>query len=98
MGPFEGVALDGREATLLAGRVAIDLQAHRGGDGNGVDPRRADLDHLDFHVSDRATLDALRERLTTHGVACSAPTRVRFGWCVAFRDPDGVQLEFFARG
>ncbi len=98
MEPFEGSAFDGREAMVLAGRIAVALQCHRGSDGSDFDPRRTGLDHLAFHLADRSHLDEWAERLAAHGVACSEVKQVAFGWNIEFRDPDGIQLEFFALG
>jgi glyoxylase I family protein len=96
MEPFEGSAFDGREAMVLVGRVALALQSHRGGDTSVFDPRRTGLDHLAFHLSDRSHLDDWAERLGQHGVPCSEVKKVAFGWNIEFKDPDGIQLEFFA--
>lgn len=95
--PFEGAAFSGREAMLLAGRVAIALQAHDSSDGSRFDPLRTGLDHLAFHVSSYAALEDRVAHLRRSGVECSDPRKVMFGWIVEFRDPDGIQLEFFAR-
>jgi glyoxylase I family protein len=94
---FEGSAFDGTEALLLAGRVALNLQSHRRSDGSEFDPRRTGLDHLAFHVSGRSSLDTWVRRLRQSGVSCSDVKKVQFGWIVEFRDPDGIQLELFAR-
>jgi glyoxylase I family protein len=94
--PFEGTAFDGREALVLAGRVAICLQQHAANVGEDFDPRRTGLDHLALHVSSVDELEECRAQLATHGVEASEVKKVNFGWIVEFRDPDGVQLELFA--
>jgi len=94
--PFEGVAFEGREALVLAGRVAICLQEHAANRGDPFDPARTGLDHLAFHLGSYGELEEWRERLTDRGIAASPIRRVMFGWIVEVRDPDDVQLELFA--
>jgi glyoxylase I family protein len=96
MEPFEGVVFAGREAMVMAGQVAIGLQEHRANDGAEFSPTRTGLDHLAFHVSSIADLDAWMARLDSHGIEHSAIRPVAFGSMIEFRDPDGVQLEIFA--
>ena len=94
--PFDGVVFEGREAMLLAGRVVVNLQAHRANEGRAFDPRCTGLDHLAFHVRDRDALDAVASRLDTKGVPRSEAKRVAgHGWMIELRDPDGIQLEVF---
>jgi glyoxylase I family protein len=95
--PFDAVAFEGREAILLAGRIALNLQAHTANEGAGFDPVRTGLDHLAFHVSERSGLDEWYERLKANGVTCSEVKQVMFGWNLEFRDPDDIQIELFAR-
>jgi glyoxylase I family protein len=57
------------------------------------------LDHLAFRVATRADLDTWAERLAAAGVPASpiADSRSIDGAAVlVFRDPDNIQLEFFA--
>ena len=94
--PFDGTAFDGREALLLAGRVVVNLQAHAANDGSRFDPTRTGLDHLAFHVSNRAALEAWAARLDAYGIGHSEVKEGGgLGWMIEFRDPDGVQLEVF---
>jgi glyoxylase I family protein len=58
---------------------------------------RIGLDHLSFTASDRASLDALAQKLIaagvdTKGVECFESTG---NWYIAFRDPDNIQLEYW---
>jgi glyoxylase I family protein len=94
--PFTGSAFEGREALVLAGRVAICLQEHVGNDGSEFDPTRTGLDHLALHLPSRDALDEWRAHLMSEGIDASGPRKVMFGWIVELRDPDGLQLELFA--
>jgi glyoxylase I family protein len=96
MEPFDATAFSGREALMLAGRVAIGLQEHAGNDRSAFDPVRTGLDHLAFHVSERHHLDEWMARLGAAGIDHSDVRSVAFGSIVEFRDPDGIQLEVFA--
>lgn len=60
--------------------------------------RRTGLDHLAFQVADREQLEAWIARFDTHGVVHSEikPAAIPGTFLVAFRDPDGIQLELFA--
>ena len=61
------------------------------------DERRSGLDHLAFRVENRRALDEWIERFDAFGVPHSEPKQALAGtWLVAFRDPDGIQLEVFA--
>jgi glyoxylase I family protein len=97
MGEFEAVAFAGREALVLAGRTAIGLQEHRSNTGSTFDPTRTGLDHLAFHVSSPDDLRTWSLRLDEAGVTHSAIREVAFGSMIEFADPDGMQLEIFAR-
>ena len=60
--------------------------------------QRTGLDHVAWLVSSRAELEDWRERLADLGVEHS-PINKKDGYAVlVFRDPDNVQLEFFAMG
>lgn len=97
LGPFDGAAFAGREALVMAGQVAIGLQEHRGNDGSEFSPVRTGLDHLAFHVSSTTDLEAWMARLDSQGIDHSDIKPVAFGSMIEFRDPDGIQLEIFAR-
>ena len=53
------------------------------------------LDHVGFICSSRDELDEWRDRLASHRVEFSEVVESPFGWHLNFRDPDGIQLEFF---
>jgi glyoxylase I family protein len=96
MPPFDGEVFEGREALLLAGRIAICLQEHASNQGETFDPRRTGLDHLALHLSSVDALTEWKGRLETLGLQPSEMKKVTFGWIVELRDPDGIQLELFA--
>ena len=57
------------------------------------------LDHLAFRVADREELAAWAERLSEAGVihsAVAAANSIPGAVVLVFRDPDRIQLEFFA--
>jgi glyoxylase I family protein len=56
---------------------------------------RTGLDHFAFGVPDRVTLAAFESRLNELGVAYTPMCETPFGPVVVFRDPDGIQVEFF---
>jgi glyoxylase I family protein len=60
--------------------------------------RRTGLDHLAFQVGGREQLEAWIARFDAHGVDHSEmkPAAIPGTFLVAFRDPDGIQLELFA--
>jgi glyoxylase I family protein len=91
---FDGVAFDGREVLVLAGRTAICLQEHRANDGDRFDPTRTGLDHLALAVDSAEDLNAWADHLDAVGVEHSeVQHRPRWGAFIELRDPDGVQLE-----
>lgn len=96
--PTDGVVFEGRQAMLLAGRIAVSLQAHHASDGRPFDPARAGLDHLALHISSRDALRWWADHLDEAGVDHSGIKEVgSWGWMIELRDPDGIQLELFTR-
>ena len=98
--PQDGEVFAGRQAILRVGRTGVSLQEHAGADGEAFDPRRCGLDHLAFDVGERDELERWVERLDAAGVEHSGVKDV-LGWdheMIELRDPDGIQLELFARG
>jgi glyoxylase I family protein len=57
---------------------------------------RVGLDHVAFAVADRAELEEWREHLEGLGIAHSGILESSSGRHLNFRDPDNIQLEFFA--
>lgn len=89
---FERVILRHPESGALLGinRHAAPVAAEP------FDERRSGLDHLAFHVGGRHALDEWIQRFDALGIPHSEPKPAVAGtWLVAFRDPDGIQLEVF---
>ena len=57
---------------------------------------RVGLDHLAFGCADRAELEKWARRLDELGIAHGGIKDASYGSGLAFRDPDGIALEFFA--
>lgn len=77
--------------------VILTLTCHDGRAGDAFDERRPGLDHLAFEVADVADVEAWHRHLTAAGVTQSGIQRTPdgAGARIAFRAPDGIQLELF---
>lgn len=80
----------------LPGGVLVSL--HQFGDPHPdpYDERRRGLDHLAFGVETRADLERWERRLDELGIEHGKIIDAPYGSGLAFRDPDNIQLEFFA--
>jgi catechol 2,3-dioxygenase-like lactoylglutathione lyase family enzyme len=88
-------------------QLIIVLHRHDGNQGETFHETRTGLDHVGFMVPTRQDLEAWQTHLEAHGVAhaeaadrpCTqSPIRDRpYGSVLVFRDPDNIQLEFFAQ-
>jgi glyoxylase I family protein len=95
--PYDGEVFDGREAMLLAGRLALCLQCHTANTGEEFDPRQSGLDHIAFAVASRDDLTAFAEHLTTVDIDHSGVKPLPgFGDFIELRDPDGILVELHA--
>ena len=56
---------------------------------------RSGMDHFAFGVADRATLAGFERKLAEMGAVYTPTCETPFGAVVVFRDPDGIQGEFF---
>jgi glyoxylase I family protein len=87
-------------------RLIIVLHEHEANEREQFSPTRTGLDHVGFVVPGRADLEAWQAHLEEHGVARtavadrpltqSAIADRPYGSVLVFRDPDNIQLEFFA--
>ena len=88
---------DHKFVLLFAPPLAIGLHTHAGTQSGDVfDERRVGLDHISFQVENRDALDAWAKRLDELDIAHSPVTEAPYGTVLVFRDPDNIQLEFFA--
>jgi glyoxylase I family protein len=86
--------------------LMIVLHRHDTNDGSLFAESTAGLDHAGFLVPTRADLQAWQAHLEARGVTpCAAADKPRtqspitdedYGSVLVFRDPDNIQLEFFA--
>jgi glyoxylase I family protein len=87
-------------------RLIIVLHEHEGNECERFSPTRTGLDHVGLMVPGRADLEAWQAHLEENGVARiavadrpltqSAIADRPYGSVLVFRDPDNIQLEFFA--
>lgn len=89
---------DGHAFVLLfAAPLAIGLHSHSATPAGDVfDERRVGLDHISFQVPNRDALTEWEKRLDELDIAHSPITEAPYGTVLVFRDPDNIQLEFFA--
>jgi glyoxylase I family protein len=78
------------------------LHRHDTNDGHLFAEATTGLDHAGFVVATRADLEAWQDHLETNGVVRDKPLTQSpiadepYGSVLVFRDPDNIQLEFFA--
>ena len=83
-------------ARVLAGDgFLLGVRHYKHHDKDRFSEFRTGLDHLAFGVPDRASLAALEARLDELGVTYTPAAETPLGPVVVFRDPDGIQVEFF---
>jgi catechol 2,3-dioxygenase-like lactoylglutathione lyase family enzyme len=96
-----GIVLGNEQGTMM-----LVLHRHDVNEGERFSERRTGLDHAGFRVSSRTDLQQWQDHLETHGVMRSdradqpltqSPIAdTPYGYILVFRDPDNIQLEFFA--
>ncbi len=79
---------------LVFGLVQHDEPSDRPGDR--FDERRIGLDHLSLNVPSRQDLDVWQQRLAERRIEHSPIAEGEMWDVLVARDPDGIQLEFFA--
>jgi glyoxylase I family protein len=96
--PYEGdnESFAGRMALVTLGALGLDLFEHEANQDGGFDPAHTGLDHIALTAMTRDQLDRWASWLDGHGVAHS-PLRETYGFgrMFDFRDPDGIQIEFY---
>jgi glyoxylase I family protein len=76
--------------------VVIEFQQHEANRGEPFDPARTGFDHMGFLVAEDALAD-WEAHLAAHGVDYTPTVRKEYGSVLTFRNPDGIQFEFFYR-
>lgn len=77
--------------------IVVSLTHHgERGTGDAASEFRTGLDHLALVVPSHDELEAWRARLDEHDVPHTEILATSTGWVLVFRDPDNVQLEFYA--
>lgn len=90
-GPFRHVVF------AIGGGMLFGLHAFPDGDwSGGFDPRRPGLDHVAFTCTERSELEGWLTHLDELGIQHGGIVDAHYGSGLAFKDPDGVALEFFA--
>lgn len=80
-----------------ASRIVISLTHHgEKSSGDSATEFRTGLDHLAFVVPSFRELEAWRARLDEFAVQRTEILETSTGWVLVFRDPDNLQLEFYA--
>jgi glyoxylase I family protein len=63
--------------------------------GDAFDEFRVGMDHVAFGVSSREELEAWEGELDKRGITYTPIAETGIGQVIVFRDPDGIQLEFW---
>lgn len=79
-------------------RVIVALHRHEENEGELFSEAKTGLDHVSFNVANRAALEAWVARFDELGVEHGEIVEAPYGALVAFRDPDGIQLEVLSLG
>jgi len=90
----------GRRVSVLyhpGSRLVIGLNEHDANPGEAFDERRTGLDHVGFRVDSRDDLEAWGQHLDERDVTRSPIADTPVGSALVFRDPDQIQLEFWAK-
>ncbi len=80
---------------LDGGGFLLGLRQYHAHEHDRFSEFRTGMDHLAFGVATRDELTSLEERLTTLGATFTPTCDTPIGPVLVFRDPDGIQGEFF---
>ena len=91
---------DGVQYRILAdpdpdSALIIGLREYAAGSQDRFDELRTGMDHLAIGVASREELDARQRALEERGVEFTPAVETPIGTVVVFRDPDGIQLEYW---
>ena len=96
----ERIADDGRAGEVLLRHpgtgMLLGLLSHRANPGDAFCEFRTGLDHLESGVGDRQQLAAWVARLDHLAIEHSPIKERPTAFILTFRDPDNIQLEFYA--
>jgi glyoxylase I family protein len=97
--PYDTADFDRRILLHPSGAVVALTRHHHPDADADVNERRPGLDHLSFAVRGQEDLVAWAERLDVLGITHSGVslTPVTGSALLAFRDPDGIQLELYVQ-
>lgn len=76
--------------------VVLGFRHHGETANERFDESRVGLDHFAFNVANRAAMEEWEQRLAELGIDHSEIKDTDYGSILTFRDPDNIQLEFFA--
>ena len=76
--------------------LIIGFRRHASTESDRFKEDRVGLDHAAFQVASREELDAWEAILEEKGIEHSEIKDVEYGSVLTFRDPDNIQMEFFA--
>ena len=81
---------------VLAGPgIMLGVRQYRTHPADRFSEFRTGLDHVAIGVPSRADLEAWQARLEERGVVFTPIAQTPIGSVIVFRDPDGIQLEFW---
>ena len=87
---------DTLRARVFAGHgFLFGVRHYKNHDKDRFSEYRTGMDHFAFGVPDRSTLAYFEQKLDELGAAYTPACETPFGPVVVFRDPDGIQGEFF---
>ena len=76
--------------------LILGFREHTGAGTDRFDEHRVGMDHAAMQVASRDELDAWLTRLDELGIDHSEIKDTEYGSVLTFRDPDNIQMEFFA--
>lgn len=76
--------------------LIIGFRRHASTESDRFQEDRVGLDHAALQVTSRDELEAWKQRLEEKGIEHSEIKDVEYGSVLTFRDPDNIQMEFFA--
>ena len=79
-----------------ASMVVLGFRHHGTTAAERFSESRVGLDHFAFQTTNRAALEEWLQRLDELGIEHSEVKDTDYGSVLTFRDPDNIQLEFFA--